>query len=165
VGAFAQGVLGEPELGRDLGRAQVAAEALVAGGAETAAHGATGLTGHAQGAPVILRDEDRLDRITPADVEQPLGRAVGGHMLGDDVQAADDGAAAELLAQRLGEVGHLFEVRRALLVDPAEQLGRTELLFAQLLAVRRQAWQIETEQVDGVHTELPGPGSPTPLGV
>jgi hypothetical protein len=181
VGAhpLAQRMLGKPQLGRDLGRRQVAAEALVAGGAETAAHGAARLAGDAQratvehgwpmaaprrrcdlGRPGIaeFRDEHGLDRVARADVEQPLDRAVRRDMLGNDVQAANDGSAAELFAQRLGQVGHLREVRRALLVDPAEQLGRTKFLFAQLLAVGGQAWQIETEQVDRVHTNFLGRG-------
>mmetsp|Transcript_21677 Transcript_21677/g.84466 ORF Transcript_21677/g.84466 Transcript_21677/m.84466 type:complete len:526 (+) Transcript_21677:1337-2914(+) len=156
--ALAQGMLGEPQLGHDFGGRQVAAEALVAGRAEAAAHRTAGLAGHAQRAAVVFGDEYGFDRIARADIEQPLDRAVGRDMLGDDIQRADDGTAGELLAQRLGEVGHLFEVRRALLVDPAKQLGRTELLFAQLLAVGGQAWQIKTEQVDRVHTNFLGRG-------
>ena len=40
---FAQEMLGKPELGGNFARGQVAAETLVAGGAETAAHRTPGL--------------------------------------------------------------------------------------------------------------------------
>ena len=84
---LAQEVLGEPELGDDLAGGQVAAEALVAGGAEAAAHGAAGLRRNAQRAAVVLGNEHGLDRIAVADVEQPLDGAVGGFVLREDRQA------------------------------------------------------------------------------
>jgi hypothetical protein len=72
----AQLVLGKPELGDDLAGAQVAAETLVPGGAEAAAHRTTGLRRNAQRAAVVFGDEDRLDGIAAAHVEQPLDGAV-----------------------------------------------------------------------------------------
>src|SRR5690606_26178511 len=55
----------------------------------------------------------------------------------------------QLGAQRLGQVGHLAEVARAALVDPAEQLRGAEALLAQALAERSQPLEVEVEQVDG----------------
>jgi hypothetical protein len=62
---FAQGELREPELADDLGRGQVAAEALMPGGAEAAAHRTAGLRGNAQRAAIGFRDEDGFDGVTP----------------------------------------------------------------------------------------------------
>ena len=109
--------------------------------------GAACLRGHAERAAIILRDEDGLDGIAIADVEQPLDRAVGRFVLGDDGQALDAGAAFELVPQRLRQVGHLSEVAGALLVDPAEQLGGAEPLLAERGAERGQTLEVVIEQV------------------
>ena len=82
--AAAQREFGMPELGDDLGGRQVAAEALVAGRAEAAVDGAAGLRRDAQRAALRLGDEDGLDGVAVADVEQPLDRAVERDLLADD---------------------------------------------------------------------------------
>jgi hypothetical protein len=92
--------------GRRSRRCQVAAEALVAGGAEAAAHGAAGLRRHAQRAAVGLGDEDGLDGVAAADVEQPLHGAVGRTGSLSQRQGRALGHAGELVAQRLRQVGH-----------------------------------------------------------
>ena len=97
--APAQLELGMPELGDDLGSAQVAAEALVAGGAEAAVDSAAGLRRDAKRASARLGDEDGLDRVAGADVEQPLDRAVGSDLLARHGQRLDDGVIRQLLAQ------------------------------------------------------------------
>jgi hypothetical protein len=53
----------------------------------------------------------------------------------------------ELLAQGLGQITHLFKIRSAPLVDPAEQLGGSKTLFAQALTKNGQTFQVEFEKV------------------
>ena len=149
--ARAQRVLGMPELGQDLARAQVATEPLVPGGTEAAAHGAAGLRRDAQGAPVVLGNEDRFHRIACADVEQPLDGTVSRLMFAHHRQQGQFTTTGQLLAQRAREVGHDIEVARALLVDPAEQLDGAETLLTQAGAECRQPVEVEVEQVDGAH--------------
>ena len=72
----AQESLRKPELGDDFSAAEVAAETLMPGGAEAAAHGAAGLRGDAQCSPIVFRNENRLHGVTAANVKQPLDGAV-----------------------------------------------------------------------------------------
>ena len=69
-------MLGKPQLRHDFARCEVAAEALMAGGAKAAAHSAARLRGNAQRAPVVFGDEHGFHRIAAAHVEQPLYCAV-----------------------------------------------------------------------------------------
>jgi len=73
----AQAFVGNPQLADDFLRRQVAVEALATGGAERALQRAARLRRDAQRAPLLFRDEYRLDRIAGADVEQPFAGAVG----------------------------------------------------------------------------------------
>ena len=141
--ALAQRMLGIPELGQDLARAEVAAEALVTRGAEAAAHGTAGLGRHAQRAPVIFGNENGFDGIAVPHVEQPLDRSIGRHMLGQNRQGRDVGTRLELLAQGLGQIAHLVEIAGASLVDPAEQLRCAETLLAELFAISGQSVEIK----------------------
>ena len=100
---------------------------------------------------------DWLD-LTPVDQLAALRRAVGADLSAREplwgryrLPAKGTHPRRQLLAQRLGQVGHLREIARAALVDPAEELRRAETLFAQLFAERGQPLQIELEQVDGRH--------------
>src|SRR6185369_8963326 len=145
--AAAQLELGVPELGDDLGGRQVAAEALVAGRAEAAVDGAARLRRDAERATTGLGDEDGLDGIAAADVEQPLDRAVLGDLLARDRKPSDFGAGDELLAKRFREIGHRREVARAALVDPAKQLRRAKRLLALLLAPVAECVAVELEEV------------------
>ena len=147
----AQGVFGVPQLGQDFTRAQVAAEALVPGGAETAPHRATGLRRDAKRAAVVFRDEHSLDRVAAAYVEQPLDGAVGRLVFAEDGQRPHVAAAHQLAAQGLGQVRHAIEIALAFLVDPAKQLHRAVALLAQLRAEHRQPVEVEVEQVDSGH--------------
>jgi hypothetical protein len=126
----AQEMLGKPELGDDFTGGQVAAEALVPGGAEAAAHRTTGLRRNAQRATVVFGNEHSLDGIAVAHVEQPLDGAVGGACSVMTGRPAD-GRSRELVAQRLGQIAHLVEVGGAALVDPAKQLRGAKALFTQ----------------------------------
>ena len=147
--ALAQEVLGKPELPQDFGGCQVAAEPLVPGGAEAAAHSAARLRGHAQRAPVIFGDVDRLHRVAIAHVKQPLDGAVRGLVLRDDRRRSNDGAPGELVAQRARQVAHGGEIALAPLVYPAEQLHGAEALFAQRLAPGGKCLLVKVKQVDG----------------
>ena len=53
----------------------------------------------------------------------------------------------EFLAQRLGQITHLFKTCRAPLVNPAEQLRGPKALFTQTLAKKGQSFQVEFEKV------------------
>ena len=127
---FAQKVLGKPELRDDFARRQIAAKALVAGGAKAAAHGATRLRRNAQRATVRFGDKNGLYRVARTHVKQPLDGAVGGFVLGHNAQRRHLGAALELFAQGLGQIGHGVKLGRAFLVDPAKQLDRPKALLA-----------------------------------
>jgi hypothetical protein len=63
------------------------------------------------------------------------------------VRRRDRRAGLELFAQRLGQVGHVVEIRRAELVDPALQLLGAERLLPQLGAVSDELRGIEVQQV------------------
>src|SRR5690606_36791771 len=107
-------------------------ETLVARGAEAAIDGAAGLAGHAQRAAVVFGNEDGLDGIALAHVEQPLARAIGGALLGVDRRRLDAAALRKLAAEVAGQVGHGVERVGAALVDPALQLAGAKRLAAPL---------------------------------
>ena len=65
-----------PQLTDDLGHAEVAIEALFAGGTERTVQRAAGLGGNTQGPSVCFRDKYRFHGIAGADVKQPLARAI-----------------------------------------------------------------------------------------
>src|SRR5690606_41891824 len=56
----AEGFVGDPHLADDLGGGQVAAEALLAGGADTAVQRAAGLGGYTEGATPVLPNVDSV---------------------------------------------------------------------------------------------------------
>ena len=114
----------------DLFRLEVAHQPLRAGVAERAGQRAADLAGDAQRAAVGFGDVDRLDlgraRLMAAlgKPQQPFARAVGRHLLGDDLGAVEGvGSLGERGAQVLGDVGHLVERRRAARIDPAPELA------------------------------------------
>src|SRR5690606_41328989 len=89
AGRKAELAIGEPHLADDLGRGQVAIEALLAGGAEAAVHGAAHLTRNTQrAAPRLgnehhfhgLSDSLRARALRPGHCEQPLAHAVCGDL-------------------------------------------------------------------------------------
>ena len=59
------------------------------------------------------------------------------------------GAALELFAQRLRQIGHAVEVGGAVLVDPALQLLGAKRLLAQAGAIGDEPGGVEVEKVDG----------------
>ena len=68
---------GDGNLLDDLALGQLTLEPGLAGGAELAGHGATGLGGHADGHPVRVMHEDGLDLGPVVERPQPLGRLAG----------------------------------------------------------------------------------------
>ena len=94
-----QSVLSVPELRHDLGGAQIATESLMPGRAKPATDGATGLGRNTQGAAVGLGNENGLNGVSLADVEQPLRRSIGGRMLGQDRQSLHPGLPLQLVTQ------------------------------------------------------------------
>ena len=124
----ADAVAREQDLPDDLGRIEVAHEALRARVAEAASQRAAHLRGDAQRAAVALRNVDGLDlgrpRLVPAlrQPQQPLARAVDGDLLGDDLGPVERVELFEPGAQLLRDVGHLVERGHAADVEPAPQL-------------------------------------------
>jgi hypothetical protein len=119
----------------------------MARGAKAASHGTTGLGRNAQSAPIVFGNEHRFDGVAIAHIEQPLDGAVGGNVLTDHGQGRDMRMGFEFLAQRLGQIAHLIEIRSAPLVYPAEQLGGPKAFFAQTLAKNGQTIQVKFEKV------------------
>jgi hypothetical protein len=55
--------------------------------------------------------------------QQPLARAVDGHLLGHDLRPVEGEKSLERLARLLRDVRHLVERRRARNVEPAPELA------------------------------------------
>ena len=55
----------------------------------------------------------------------------------------------QLLTQRFGEIGHIFETDRSFLVNPAKQLDRPVLLLAQPFTEQGQTIKVVVEQIGG----------------
>ena len=143
----AQFAFGPPELAHDLGGREVAVEALLARGAEEAAHGAPRLRGDAERAAVILWNEHRFDRVSVADVKEPLARAVSRLLLGDGHGRTHFGHVLQLGSEHLREVRHVVEVAFDMTMEPARELSCTEGLFADAGAPSGEPFQIEVEKV------------------
>ena len=106
AGLETQFLLREEYLPHDFRGGQVAVEALLAGGAERAVERATRLARHAERAAVGLGNEDGLNRVARAHVEEPLHGPVGRHPLGDHRQSLHDRLLGQFVTQRPRKVGH-----------------------------------------------------------
>ncbi len=148
IGRRTQGTVGPPQLPYHLGHVEIAAEALLAGGAEQAIDRTPGLRGDAQRAAIGFRNEHRFHGIALPDVEQPLARAIGGDVIGDDRRRPNFGTLDQRSPEGLRKIGHLIEAVLAPLVDPAHELAGPKRLFAPLGAGARQALGIEAEEID-----------------
>jgi hypothetical protein len=116
-------------------------------GTEAARQGAADLGRDAKRATVGLGDEDRLDPVAGANLEQELARAVDGGLLGDQRGRTDLCHLRELLAQALGQIGHLLEILRAALMQPAQHLPGAIGFLADGLEPGSQPLEIEIEQI------------------
>src|SRR5690606_38054782 len=121
----------ERDLADDLGDRKVTVEALPPGRAERAIERAAGLRGDAERAAVRLGNENGLDRLPRADVEQPLARAVRRALLADHPRRRELGDLREPLAELQAEIGHRAEIEHAALVDPAHDLARAIRLLTE----------------------------------
>ena len=74
---FAERVARHHHLADDLGRGEVAHQALRAGMAERAGQGAADLRRDAERAAILLGDVDGLDLLPVGEAQQPFARAVG----------------------------------------------------------------------------------------
>ena len=145
---FAERSLGKPELCNDLASGEVAAEALVPGGAKTASHCASRLGRNTKGSAVIFRNENRLNGIAGPDIKEPFDCAISRLMLTQDGQWLNQCASLEFFSQRFGQIRHLVKIRRSALVYPAKQLGCTKALLAQLLTKSCQTIKIKVQEID-----------------
>ena len=146
---LAQELVGQPDLTEDLGRVEVAREALLAGRAEAAVDRTPGLRGHAERATTGFGDEDGLDGIAGPHVEEPLARGIGGGVILQHRRRLDQGLVLKALTEAAGQIGHGRPVGHATLVHPAHELVGAEGLFAHAPAEIQEALAIEPEQIDG----------------
>ncbi|RMT72361.1 hypothetical protein ALP42_05570 [Pseudomonas savastanoi pv. nerii] len=125
----AKGFVGNPHLTDDFGGGEVAVEALLAGGAETAIQGTARLGRNTQGATLALRDIDGLDTAAGLYAHHPFTGAVAGDVLADHFGTANFGTGLELFAQGLADVRHRVEIVDAEVVNPLHDLTGTEALL------------------------------------
>ena len=138
-------MLDKPQLGQDLGGAEVAAEALMAGGAKAAAHRAARLRRHAQRGAIVLRDEHGFNRVAVSHIEKPLDGAVGRILTLHHRQCTYFSELMEFVAEFARQIRHLVEIADTAVMHPAKQLGGAELFFAQPLTPADQPGQIKVE--------------------
>ena len=120
--ARAEVVGNDAHLVDDLTGTEVAGVAVAARGAESAAHGAAGLRGHAHAELVLARHADGLDEGAVAHADEVLARAVLGDLLLGDGHRKKGELLGKPLAQVLGKVGHLLVGGDALAVEPLNDL-------------------------------------------
>ena len=128
--ALGQGV----DLVQDIGRGQVALEALLARLTEEAVHLAAHLARDAERGPLAIGDEDGLyeeaRRVcccgTATYGEQVLDGAVAGALAVDGSHRTHNIPLLQPLAVRLREIGHLVDGRHVLLIEPLEYLPGRE---------------------------------------
>ena len=139
--------LGMKNLPDDFPDFEVALESEQRRRAEGAADRAAHLRGNAQRDAVVFGDEHALDAVAAADFKEPLHRAVARALLARDLRELDLEALVQSAAEVLGDVAHLVEVVDALVVDPQEELLRTEALLAEVDDGVLKILRPEVEQV------------------
>ena len=130
-GPFAERVARHHDLADDLGRAEVAHQALGAGMAEAAGQRAADLRRDAQRAAIGFGDVDGLDLLPVVKAQEPFPGAVDRDLRGRDMRAAQLVALGEPLAKALRQIGHRREIGGAAVIDPLPQLARAERLGAE----------------------------------
>jgi len=125
----AKGFVGNPHLADDFGGGEVAIEALLAGGAETAVQGTACLGRNAQSATFALGNVHGLDTATGRHAHYPLAGTVAGNVLADHFGTTHLGNGLELVAQGLADVRHGVEIVDAKVVNPLHYLTGTETLL------------------------------------
>ena len=125
---FAERVARHHDLPDDLGRAQIAHQALRAGMAEAAGQGAADLRGDAQRAAVAFRDVDGLDLLPVVEAQQPFAGAVDRDARRRDRRPAQLVVLGQSFAERLRQIGHRGEIGDAAMIDPVPQLAGAERL-------------------------------------
>ncbi len=123
--------VGPVDLVHDLARGQVAGQPHGGGEAELAADRAADLGGDAERLARQLGQVDRLEQLAVLGPPGPLDGAVHRALLARPLQGGEAGPPPQLLAQRPGEVGHLLQRGRALLVQPAVELAGPERALPQ----------------------------------
>ncbi|OHB67490.1 MAG: hypothetical protein A2Y77_05830 [Planctomycetes bacterium RBG_13_62_9] len=112
----------------NLGRGETAPQPDPRGSAKAAAHRAAHLRGDAQGLPLILRQQHRLDPLPVGQLEQELGRPIGVAEALDDLEPRDEEPPlGQLLAERLAQRADRRQVIAVLRVDELEEVTRQVL--------------------------------------
>ena len=125
----AKGFVGNPHLADHFGGGEVAVEALLAGGAETAVQGTASLGRNAQGATFARGNINGLDAAAGLYAHHPFTGAIAGDVLADDFRSTNLSNGLELVAQGLADVSHGVEIIDAKVVNPLHDLTGTETLL------------------------------------
>jgi hypothetical protein len=120
---FAQIVAGDHDLADDLGRGQIAHQALGAGMAERTGQRAAHLRRDAQRAAIGIGDIDGLDLVPAGHAQQVFPRAVGRDLAAHDLRHVDREPGRQQGAIGLRQIGHQGEIAHPLLVEPLPKLG------------------------------------------
>ena len=130
-----------------VGGGKVSLETLSACHAEPASHAASHLAAYAQGATVLVGDEDTLHRVSRQGGEEVLGRTVHTALCLHSRHQSHAVLLCQQGAGFLGDVCHLLNISDMLLVYPAKHLlggkggkARVGGHFLQFLHVHTQQW-------------------------
>ena len=122
-GPLAQRIARDQHLRDDLLRGQVAHQFLRAGVAESAVQRAADLRTHAQRARAAhIGDKHGLALDAGPKTDQPLARAVLGHLRRGDFRPRQRVMLRERRAQLLGDIGHRRKIRHAIMINPTPKL-------------------------------------------
>jgi len=130
------------ELSHDFRRRQIAIEAHGAGQAERAGKPATDLSRKAEGEPVAIGHEDRLDPGSVRQAQHELPAPVLGRRDPLDLRKADERLFTQPRSKLPGKIAHGLQVVDALLEEPGRKLTAAVAVFPetprQRLELRRQ---------------------------
>lgn len=113
-------------------RGKRARKASKAGGAERAAHVATGLRGDANRKAIARGHSNRFDGNAVGELEEVLSRAILRNLFDHLCWHSEDEVLGKLLAERFGKVGHLFKRTYVLFKEPFVELLGTKRRLAKL---------------------------------
>ena len=143
-----QRVAGQHDLAQDLGRREIAHQALGPGMAEAAGQRAADLGGDAERAAILLRDMDRLGLLAVGESQQPFARAVDRLPVDHGAGPRDDIALGQIGAEALGQRGHQGEIGGAAMIDPMPELAGAEGRFADPGELGLELRPVEPDQLD-----------------
>jgi hypothetical protein len=115
----------------DLVEFEVSFPVHIAGRAEFAAQGAANLGRNTGGLAFVSRNEDTFDEVAIGGAEPAFDGAVAAELGGVDRKGREGEGVGEQLADRLAEIGHVFEGAGVFLPQPFADLFGTKLFFTE----------------------------------